>query len=182
MTMAEIENLRTEDGETVPTLEELLTEAHADHIKLYIELKGDTADEKMVDDVVAMIREKGMTDETAVISLKYDVLNYCETAYPEIETGYLYFLAYGDTTKLNVDDLIIEESLAGDETVSAIHAAHKKAMVWTVNSPDALERQLSGRADGIITDSVKEAADEKKRLAERTDRERIIDGILRMIS
>ena len=177
MTMDEIRQLRTADGETVPTLQELLETARAQNVRLYVELKGETADRQMVDDVVSIIKEEGMTQQTALISLKYDVLDYAESTYPEFETGYLYFMSFGDTTKLNVDDLIIEEQLAAGPNIGMLQLGGKKVLVWTVNEEDYLRRILAGDADGIITDQVEQAYEIRQEMKDRDYRERAQDRI-----
>ncbi|MGN0708785.1 MAG: glycerophosphodiester phosphodiesterase family protein, partial [Anaerovoracaceae bacterium] len=177
MTSGEIKKLRTKDGGHVPTLEELLETAKKKHIRLYIELKGSTADRKMVDDVVRIVRKKSMTKDVALISLKYDVLDYAESTYPEFETGYLYFLSYGDTTKLNVDDLIIEEQIATGVNIATLQLGGKKVLVWTVNEDSYLKKILAGNADGIITDEVAKAYKIKQQMKKRSNRERADDRI-----
>ena len=131
----------------------------------------------MVDDVVKMVRDKNMTDQVALISLKYKVLDYAERTYPEFETGYLYFMSFGDTTKLNVDDLIIEEQLATGANILALQRGGKKVLVWTVNEDDYLKKILAGNADGIITDRVKRACEIKEQMKHRNYRERAEDKL-----
>lgn len=178
LTMEEIRALRTKSGKAVPTLEELLTEAKKDGVKLFIELKGSTADRRMVDDVVRMVREKDMVGETALISLKYDVLAYAEETYPEFETGYLYFLSYGQVGKLHVDDLIIEEQLATTSMIDSIHADGKTCYVWTVNSADSMSRLLNTQADALITDEVAQAEKMKSEMKDRSMQERVMDQLM----
>ena len=177
MTLAEIEELETKDGGHVPTLQELLSAAKAEHVKLYIELKGESADNQMVDDVVQIVRDMDMVEETALISLKYDVLDYAESTYPEFETGYLYFLSFGDTTKLNVDDLIIEEQLADGAGIYALQTGGKKVLVWTVNEEAYLQKILASDADGMITDEVERAYEIRQEMKKRDYRERAYDRI-----
>ena len=177
MTMDDIRKLRTASGYPVPTLAKLLETAKKKKVRLYIELKGPTADNKMVDDVVKMVRDKNMTDQVALISLKYKVLDYAERTYPEFETGYLYFMSFGDTTKLNVDDLIIEEQLATGANILALQRGGKKVLVWTVNEDDYLKKILAGNADGIITDRVKRACEIKEQMKHRNYRERAEDKL-----
>ena len=70
---------------SIPTLEEML-----DVIKgretLFIELKGKTADRQMADDLVRMVKEKDCLEDVVMISLKYNVIDYIESTYPEVET------------------------------------------------------------------------------------------------
>lgn len=177
MTLAQIQALKTADGETVPTLEELLAKAKTCGVKLYIELKGETADTQMVDDVVKIVDDMGMQDQVALISLKYDVVSYAEKTYPDFETGYLYFFSIGDTTTLDVDDLIIEEQLADEGTILTMQAAGKKVIVWTVNEDYYIKRILASSADGIITDQVEKAMEVSRQMETRTYRERVADRI-----
>ncbi|MGI6511514.1 MAG: glycerophosphodiester phosphodiesterase family protein [Catenisphaera adipataccumulans] len=177
MTLAEIKQLHDADGHTVPTLAELLKTSKG-KVKLYIELKGETADRRMADDVVKMIRKYHMEKQTAVISLKYDVVSYTEKKYPDIETGYLYFAAVGRDEDLQVDDLIIEEEMASNATIERIHEAGKKAIVWTVNDEEMMYNILLSDADDLITDEVKQAVRQKKAIQNRNYYERIWDQML----
>ena len=111
MTLREIRKLSI-DGEPIPTFEEMLISSKGRMI-LFTELKGNTADQKMADDSVALIRQYHMEDECVLISLNYDVIDYIETTYPEIQTGYLTFACFGDTAKLNCDYF---RSLANGQT------------------------------------------------------------------
>ena len=86
MTLEEIRNLQVKDttgGGTelqVATIEEML-DAIKGRGKLFIELKGATADNRMVDDLVQIIREKDCVEDVVLISLSYGVIDYAETTY-----------------------------------------------------------------------------------------------------
>ena len=54
----------------------------------------------------------------------------------------------------------------------------KKVLVWTANEAESQRHFLCAEVDGIITDNVKQAAEIKEELAERTDLQRILDRIL----
>ncbi len=184
LSLAEIKNLKIKDlfdedraPQTPSTLEEFMDAAKG-RIGLYIELKGSTADEKMVDDVVALIKEKGMEKETAVLALDYHLIRYVEEKYPEIESGFLYFFSIGESSKMQGDILIMEEGEASAEKVSEIQAAGKKAVVWTVNTEESIERFVNSEVDGIITDDVPAVKEELQRRAEKTDVELILDALL----
>lgn len=159
MTLSEIRELRIKDttgsGKELPvvTLEEMLTVIHGKE-KLYIELKGSTADHRMVDDLVQMIRDADCVDECVFISLNYDVIDYAETNYPEFETGTLFFIGLGDVSHLNCDLLIMEESTATRNRIRQIHDAGKQAIVWTVNSEEGMQHFLDSEIDAVITDEI----------------------------
>lgn len=184
MTLEEIKKLRVKDlfdsgraSQEVATLEEFM-DASKGKIGLYIELKGSTADEKMVDDVVKMIKEKDMMSETAILSLNYKLIQYTEEKYPEIDTGFLYFFMFGDVSQLKGDILIMEEREADDWKIDEIHAAGKKAVVWTVNTEDSIKRFVASDVDGIITDYVLKVQDGMKNREAKSDFELAIDYFL----
>ena len=81
MTMREIRKLSI-DGEPIPTFEEMLIASRGRMI-LFTELKGKTADQKMADDAVSIVKQYHMEDEVVLISLKYDIIDYIESKYPE---------------------------------------------------------------------------------------------------
>lgn len=172
MTLSEVRELRVE-GEPVPTLEEML-DASRDKVILFVELKGETADNQMADDAVRIIKEKGMQDQAVLISLKYDILDYIEQKYPEMQTGYLAFISFGEIENTPFDYLALEEEISTDETIEAIHSKGKKVMVWTVNDEDDIEYFMTSDADAIITDSVKLSGEIKAQLSKRSPLEIIL--------
>ena len=176
MTLAQVKELRV-DGEPVPTLEEML-EACRGRVTLYVELKGETADEQMAEDAVRIIKEYQMEDEAVLISLKYNLIDYIETNYPEMETGYLAFASFGDTASLNCDSLALEEETATDDMILSIHEKGKKIFVWTVNDYDDLYTFLNSDADGIITDNIAGAKQVTAVLKSRALLDRAFDGVL----
>ncbi|MBQ1341792.1 MAG: glycerophosphoryl diester phosphodiesterase membrane domain-containing protein [Erysipelotrichaceae bacterium] len=176
MTLEEIKKLSV-DGEPIATLEEML-EASRGNLILFIELKGNTADKQMCDDAVRIIREYGMEKEAVLISLKYDLINYIETAYPDIETGFLTFLSFGDTASLNCDYIGLEEESATSEAIDLIHLENKKVLVWTVNDRNTQKHFLLTKADAIITDNVRQAFEVISELENRDELGIIFDYFL----
>ena len=181
MTLAEIRDLVITDpvtGETsqVATLEEML-DAVKGRVRLYIELKGVSADTQMVDDVVAMVREKDCVADVALISLKYDVIDYAETQYPEFETGVLMFGGLGDVSRINCDLLILEEEMATESRVASIHESGKEVYVWTINTEDGMHNFLDSDCDGIITDQIEMAERVQETLDNRTDMKLLQDKL-----
>lgn len=180
MTLEEIRQLTLHDVSgkefSVPTIEELL-EASRGKVKLFIELKGETADRQMVDDLAAMIHEYDCVDNVALISLNYDVIDYAESKYPEFETGTLFFAGVGNISKLNCDLLIMEEETATNNRVNQVHEAEKQAIVWTVNREDSLFNFLDSNVDAVITDEIDLAQLVQDLLDDRTDLEVMEDNL-----
>ncbi|MBQ7584433.1 MAG: glycerophosphoryl diester phosphodiesterase membrane domain-containing protein [Lachnospiraceae bacterium] len=174
MTLEEIKQLRITDTTgsgkllPVPTLEELLDRGKG-RVKLFLELKGATADTRMADDVVALVRERDMVDDVILISLKIDVMEYVEENYPEFDTGVLIFGSIGDTSTLNCDMIIMEMEMSTQDRIDEIHEAGKKAGVWTVNTEEGLDRFLDSSADVLITDNILLEEQVKDELDNRND-------------
>ncbi|MEL3913179.1 glycerophosphoryl diester phosphodiesterase membrane domain-containing protein [Treponema pedis] len=182
MTLEEIKRLKVKNeftenapSQNVASLEEVIKVAR-DRIGLFIELKGKTADTKMADDIVKMLQNENMENQSVLLSLDYSLIKYIKTKYPQIKTGYLYFFSIGNTDELVGDYLIMEEREATFENIENIRQKGKKAIVWTVNTDDSIQKFIYSSVDGIITDyviSVKEAIEERNN---KTDLELILDN------
>ncbi|MCH4207651.1 MAG: glycerophosphoryl diester phosphodiesterase membrane domain-containing protein [Solobacterium sp.] len=180
LTLEEIKTLTVKDSfdktrpsTTVSTLDEILDEGKKNGQYLFVELKGQTADTRMADDVVQMIKDKGMENQCVIMSLKYKLMNYTETTYPEMNTGYIYSYAYGDQAEINVDSLILEVTTATSSVINEIHAQNKKVYVWTVDTETEMNHFLDSEADAIITNKVVQAEQIQTELNQRTDKERV---------
>ena len=173
MTFDEVMELELKDQNgsgKVATLEEILEAARNYDMKLLVELKGETADEKMADDVVAKVHEMGVEKYVILISLKQDLMTYAKEKYPEFETSVIFFAGLGDYTKLDCDYLGIEEGIATEALCSDAHANGKKVDVWTPNDAISLYTFLDSSVDCITTDQVELAEDVQYVLDRRTDR------------
>ena len=178
LTLSEIKSIKTNNNPSIhiPTLNEMLI-ASKDKVKLFIELKGKTADEQMVDDIVKIIREAGCENNCVLISLNYRIINYAETKYPNFETGVLFFAGIGNVSKLNCDWIMMEEEFYSKSKIFDIHEEGKKAAIWTVNSDASLKKFLSSPVDAIITDDILKAKETIKKLSSRTEFEILQDQL-----
>ena len=175
MTLREVKKLSVK-GEPVPTYEEMLL-ASRNHLVLFVELKGNTADRKMADEAVQMVKMYGMEDSVVIISLEYDLIDYIEKTYPEIQTGFLTFASFGNTAGLNCDYIALEEESATTDAIRNIHNEGKKALVWTANEKESQKHFLCSDVDGIITDNVTQAVELMTQLGNRSDIDRMVDKI-----
>ena len=180
MTLAEIKTLEVVNAQDplaptaeVATMEEILDAAKG-HLTVYIELKGESADHQMADDIYRMIVERGMQDECMFISLSYELIDYIETTYPEMRTGYLCYFSFGNIGDMNCDALLLEAETATQANVDKIHTAGKEVNVWTVNTLDGMTRFMTSDVDGIITDEVAQAELVRSILTERSDSARVL--------
>ncbi len=184
MTLKEIKKLRVKNEfnpksapQEVPTLEEIL-DASKGRVGVFVELKGKSANTKMVDDVIKIINNKNMVDECVILSLDYDIIKYTKKKYPNIKTGFLYFFAVGDLKDLKGDYLIMEEREATEEKIYEIHDAGKKAIVWTVNTQSSIDKFIYSDVDGIITDHIPLVNDAIKASKERSHIEILLFNLL----
>lgn len=187
MTLAEVKQLEVADRANlfgspaeVATLEDML-DAAKDRIRLYIELKGKSADRQMAEDVIKEAEKRDMEEQIVLISLDYELIDYIEKKHPAIETGYLCYFAFGSIEKMNCDDLLMEEEVATDSNIGKIHEAGKKAGVWTVNTSASMTGFLNSDVDFIITDEVTLAGRVRKLLGNRSDETRVLENWMRGI-
>lgn len=164
----------------IPTVEEMLDKSKG-RLTLFLELKGESADEQMVDDLASLIKERNMENEVVLISLKYRAIDYAETTYPELQTGVLIFLGLGDISRLNCDYIFMEEEMASALRFQEVRNAGKKSGVWTLNRRDELLKYLDSGADYVITDAVRLAEEVQGILSRRTDSQLMRDRVERMI-
>lgn len=187
MTLEEIQKLtikdefdKKRDPQKVATLDEIL-DLSKGKIGVYIELKGATADEKMVDDVVKMVKDKKMEAEVAILSLDYKLVEYTESKYPEMKTGFLYFFSFGDDKKLVGDILIMEEKEATDKNIQELHSIGKEVVVWTVNTDESIDKFIKKDVDGIITDHVDKLQEAIKNREHKEDLDIILENIFEVL-
>ena len=177
LTLEEIKKLRitAPDGHQVriATLEEILNTAK-DEINLYIELKGKSAGMQMANDVYQMLVERNMVDQVRIISLNANLITQVEKTYPDVETEYLCYIAYGQLESMEVDAIGLEEELATTKRIDNLHDAGKKVDVWTANSFGSIIRFMVSNVDGIITDSVQLAISIKDGKSDSPDFTRLL--------
>ena len=162
----------------IPLLSEVLDKAKG-QVRLYLELKGATADVQMARDVARMVRERNMEQDCVLISMNYSLINYISKRIPDIPCGYLYFFAYGSPSSLSGNILLAQSNAISQQRMRAIHSKGKKMYCWTVNSRKTAQNMVRQRVDGIISDRYDIIASVLDHMESRTDYERIMDVLLR---
>ena len=174
MTLKEIKKISLRGEEKIPEIKEVL-KLSKNKINLFIELKGKTADKKMVDDIVKLVKKEKMEKQVVFISMRYSVIDYLKTKYKDLKTGFIYFLFLGDMSKIKADYMLFSEDFVTENHIEQIHRHNKKAIVWTVNSPDSMKKYLDSAVDGIITDRVNDILRLKEKLDIRSDKDLVYD-------
>jgi len=152
-------------AERVPTLVEVLEEARG-KARVVIELKYYGHDQQLEQRVVDIVEQLGMTDDIAIMSLKYEGVQKIRALRPDWTIGLLSATAIGNLASLDVDFLAVATGMASPGFVRRSHEQGKQVFVWTVNDAVSLSRMMSLGVDGVITD---EPALAREVIAERAD-------------
>ncbi len=152
-------------AERVPTLRDVL-EAASGKAGVVIELKYYGHDQALESRVASIVEETGMTDNVAIMSLKYEAVQKMKALRPDWTVGLLSATAIGDLSRLDADFLAVSTRLASAGFVRRAQEAGKKVFVWTVNDPVTMSQVISQGVDGVITD---EPAMARRVLAERAE-------------
>ncbi|MGN0374662.1 MAG: glycerophosphodiester phosphodiesterase family protein [Butyrivibrio sp.] len=137
----------------IPTLREVM-EFTKDKIKLNIEIKLSDNEPHLVEKVVALIQEFEYTEDCYVTSMSYEALKEIKNIDPNIKTGYVLTLAYGNFYNLDYCDAFsINAAYVNKNMVDAIHNRGKEIFVWTVNSRSKAREMTAIGVDAVITDN-----------------------------
>ena len=138
-------------NERVPTLEQVIDEVEG-RVKLIVELKSYKGDkQKLISDVVQMLRDKKLGENAVVMSLAYDELVQLNRLAPEMTVGFVASASLGDLTTLDVDFLAVSQSQATDLLISSAHSRDKQVYVWTVDDPSTASLMIDRGVDNLIT-------------------------------
>jgi len=152
-------------AERVPTLTEVLEESRG-KARVVIELKYYGHDQQLEQRVVDIVEQLGMTDEVAIMSLKYEGIQKIRALRPDWTIGLLSATAIGNLASLDVDFLAVAQGMATPGFVRRSHEQGKQVFVWTINDAVSLSRMMSLGVDGVITD---EPALAREVIADRAD-------------
>jgi len=135
----------------VPLLSEVLRAAKG-RIKLNIELKYYGREEQLEARVAELVERYDMVDDVVIMSLKLVGMRRMKALRPDWSVGLLSSVALGDITRLDVDFLAVNASLATSAFVRRAHARNKSVYTWTVNDPAGVSSMIGAGVDAIITD------------------------------
>lgn len=139
-------------GEKIPTLDEVIQYCKG-KINLNIEIKNNGHNENIAANVIKVIEENNAKDYCVITSMDYSLLSDVKEINPDITTGYILKMAFGNfENKINADFLSIKHTYASKKVITAAHNAGKEVHVWTVNSRSDIERMKLLDVDNIITD------------------------------
>lgn len=137
----------------IPTLEETLQFVDG-RIRLNIEIKPtEHTSPTLEQDVADLITTYGYTDNCWVTSFSYGSLKRIKEANPDIRTGYIMSVAYGQFYSLKYADAFsLNKVFVTSQVVNSAHQAGKQVFAWTVNSVSEVRSLCNLHVDSIITD------------------------------
>lgn len=137
----------------IPTLEETLQFVDK-RAKLNIEIKPTKhGSDTLEQDVAELITRYQYTDACYVTSFSYGSLKKVKEANPEIRTGYLMSVAYGQFYSLKYADAFsLNKVFVTSQVVNAAHQQGKQIFAWTVNGMPEVRSLCNLHVDSIITD------------------------------
>lgn len=142
----------------ISTLDEMINHCRG-KIDLLIELKLHGHEKRdLVAAVVDVIEENHFQKNCEIMSNEYSLVEQLKTNYPEYHVGYCVYSNLGKAEfsslrELNIDFLIIEESMASKSFIAKCNKAWLPVYVWTLNTREAMDSCLTQGASGIITDN-----------------------------
>lgn len=110
------------------------------------------------------MKELGVEKDYPTMSLDLSVMEKVEKKAPEIKTGYVIPIQFGQFENYSVDFFAIEDFSYQEDLVTQAHEMKKELYVWTINDEQKLTAYLQRPIDGIITDELTEAQSLKKNL------------------
>lgn len=164
MNFDEVVGLTIKQGDytsKIPSLEEFVNKAKELNMKLVIELKPHGAEPSNYIDILIGEIKRLKLENYKFMSLNSKVMEELETKLPNLETGYVIPLQFGNFHHSNVDFFVIEDFSYRDRLVEQARKENKQVFVWTINNPALITKYLQSPADGIITDEPELVKDEK---------------------
>ena len=139
----------------IPSFEEYVKRAEELKIKLLVELKpsGDEP-ENFAEMFVKKFRKLGVERKFKIMSLDLGLVRKIEKIAPEIETGFVIPLQFGDFDNSKIDFYVIEDFSYRHDLALKAHRMHRKIFVWTLNTRSEISKYLQEPIDGIISDEL----------------------------
>ena len=164
MNFDEVVGLTIKQGDytsKIPSLEEFVNKAKELNMKLVIELKPHGAEPSNYIDILIGEIKRLKLENYKFMSLNSKVMEELETKLPNLETGYVIPLQFGNFHHSNIDFFVIEDFSYRDRLVEQARKENKQVFVWTINDPALITKYLQSPADAIITDEPELVKNEK---------------------
>ncbi|MDO4902249.1 MAG: glycerophosphodiester phosphodiesterase [bacterium] len=156
LTLEQIQALRISDGNfesRIPTFEEFVARAKSLKIGLLIEIKTHGQEpENLPQLFIKKVRDLGISKTERVMSIDLGLISKIERLAPEIKTGGVIPLIFGDFGRLNLDFYAVEDFSFRPKFIKRSKNKKLEIFVWTINDRERISRYIQSEVDGIITD------------------------------
>jgi len=152
-TLKELKQLDAGNGNTIPTLEEVIELVKDSKIKLQIELKGLGTEEL----VANLIKKYVFTDRVIFTSFWHKRVSKIKELLPRVKTGILISCNPVNPVQLlssaNADNLHVNHLRIDKDIVREIHESNKKIIAWgEIMDKAVIDRLIEYRVDAIGSD------------------------------
>jgi glycerophosphoryl diester phosphodiesterase len=150
LTLKEINQLVTEKGEKIPTLEEAIDFLDK-KVKILVELK----ETDIEDTVINLIQEKRLESNVIIVSFIEEALRRTRDLNDKIETGLIYVKHKNPISaalELRANYLLPLYRFTHAADIQRAHENGLKVIVWTINKPEEVQEYVKKGVDGIASD------------------------------
>jgi glycerophosphoryl diester phosphodiesterase len=150
LTLKEIKDVSTEQGEKIPTLQEALDFLDK-KVKVFVEPKETGIEEQ----VLSIVHKKVLETNVVITSFLEDALRKVRELDRDIETGLIYANHKNPVkaaSDLKANYLLPFYRFTHTANVDKAHKNGLKVVVWTINNPQEVEEYAKKGVDGIASD------------------------------
>ena len=156
LTFDEIEKLTIKQGEFeshIPSFEEFVNRAKELNIKLLVELKPNGGEpDNYAGLFINEMKRLGVEKTYKTMSGNLDIMEEIEAGDPEIETGHIIALQFGNFSDEKVDFFVLEDFSFNDILSEDAKKKGKDIFVWTIDDSETIVKYIHKDVAGIITD------------------------------
>ena len=156
LTFDEIEKLTIKQGEFeshIPSFEEFVNRAKKLNIKLLVELKPNGGEpDNYAELFINEMKRLGVEKTYKTMSGNLDIMEEIEAGDPEIETGHIIALQFGNFSDEKVDFFVLEDFSFNDILSEDAKKKGKDIFVWTIDDSETIVKYIHKDVAGIITD------------------------------
>jgi glycerophosphoryl diester phosphodiesterase len=150
-TLKELRVLDAGQGETIPTLSEILALVKG-RCGIFIEIK-----EPGSEPAVCSLLEKNPVENVFIVSFHEESLKAVKKLLPRIKTGYIFSEPNNNpvskAAELKADVIIPRLDRLSEDLIESAHRHRIIVIPWTPNTPQQIRKAMRLGADGIITDN-----------------------------
>ena len=137
----------------IPSFEEFVNRAKELNIKLLVELKPHGGEpDNYADLFINEMKRLGVEKTYKTMSGNLDIMEQIEKKDPEIETGHIIALQFGNFSDEKVDFFVLEDFSFNDILSADAKKKGKDIFVWTIDDSENIVKYLHKDVAGIITD------------------------------